>query len=942
MSKAKKAEETGLPPDQSARDSIVRLLDTTMLVEASAGTGKTRSMVDRIIALLREGKCNVGSLAAITFTRKAAAELRARFQIALEKAVRQAEGETCQRLTDALDHAERAYIGTIHSFCGRLLRERPVEAGIDPAFLEFDETIDFRLRKEAWQQFVDDLVSTGDSLLGELNNVGLEIGQLESAFTSYASYPDVKDWPAPEVELPDLKPVTDELCGYAAHMERLAPTFPVDVGNDELMGKYRRIARMVRQADLQNPAQLLEILGECGKVNAVQKMWPEGQKQGKREKERWEQFVEQHAQPLVEKWHHRRYAVAMRVLERAVTIYGDLRRDLGGLNYQDLLLQAADLLRDKPKIREYFRKRFTHLLVDEFQDTDPIQAEVMLLLTADDPKQTNWHRCKPVPGSLFVVGDPKQSIYRFRRADIVTYSEVKRIIEQNGELVALTTNFRSQKPVIDWVNTTFEQILPSVADKYSPAHCSMDSGQTPGKDKSGVEVLNVPEEYGKNPEVLAYEPEVISQVIHSALAAKSEMKPAKPGDFMVIAALTRNLSRYAQQLSERGIPSQVTGGAVLSEIHQLNLFCLCLEAVTQPDNPVALVAALRSELFGISDTALYSLKAAGGRFSLHTKVPESLPAEIAEPLTDAFSRLHRYDLWLKVLPPVAAVERIAADLGLIASAAAERGGNTLAGGMARAMELLRSAQSTAKSISELAAYLRQVVDGDETHDAIPAAFPAEAPVRIMNLHQAKGLEAPIVFLADPTGVFNHQPQIHIDRNGGLTRGYLAILGPSSGFHRPLLAYPEQWQEFTEEEGRFQKAEKDRLLYVATTRAGKRLIVTQRKKANHLNPWSPLNAYLDGYEELKTPRALAPAKASTVTIGNREARRSCQSHRRTLAGDACTILRLGCRQSDLRQRLGAGGDHRGARNRVGNGHSFDSGNRNAGFQSGPPRPCLRQP
>ena len=154
---------TRTPPDQPARDSIVSLLDTTMLVEASAGTGKTRSMVDRMIALLREGKCSIGSLAAITFTRKAAAELRARFQIALEKATRQAEGVARERLSDALDHAERAYIGTIHSFCGRLLRERPVEAGIDPAFLEFDETVDFRLRKEAWRQYVAGLISTGDA-----------------------------------------------------------------------------------------------------------------------------------------------------------------------------------------------------------------------------------------------------------------------------------------------------------------------------------------------------------------------------------------------------------------------------------------------------------------------------------------------------------------------------------------------------------------------------------------------------------------------------------------------------------------------------------------------------------------------------------------------------------------------------------------------------------
>jgi ATP-dependent helicase/nuclease subunit A len=861
MSNRKKEQAAVVPPDQPARDSIVRLLDTTMLVEASAGTGKTKSMVDRMIALLREGKCSIGSLAAITFTRKAAAELRARFQIALEKAAHQAEGVARERLSDALDHAERAYIGTIHSFCGRLLRERPVEAGVDPTFLEFDETVDLRLRKEAWGQYVAGMIATDNAVLEELEDVGLEIGQLESAFVGYATYPDVAEWPAPEVELPDLKPVSDELRSYVAHMERLVPTIPVEVGRDTLMRTYQRIARMVRQADIQRPAELLDILSEFGNETVVQKNWPEGRRQGRREKERWQQFVEQHAQPLVEKWRHRRYSVVMRVFKNAATAFEELRRDLGGLNYQDLLLQAAALLRNRPKIREYFRRRFTHLLVDEFQDTDPIQAEVMLLLTADDPKQTDWHRCKPVPGSLFVVGDPKQSIYRFRRADIVTYTDVKRIVKQNGKIVALTTNFRSRKPVIDWVNETFEQVLPGVADKYSPAHCSMIPSRAPDeKENSGVEVLNVPEESGKNAEALAYEADAVAQVIHNA-------SKAKPGDFMIIAAHKKHLSMYAQRLAELGIPSQVTGGALLSEIRQLNLLCLCLEAVTEPDNPVALVAVLRSELFGVSDTALYAFKAAGGRFSFHTRVPEGLPAEVAEPLSDAFSRLCRYDLWLKEFPPVAAVERIVADLGLVASAAAERGGNTLAGGLARAIELLRAAQSTANSISELAEYLRQVVDRAETHDAVPAASPAEAPVRIMNLHQAKGLESPVVFLADPTGAFSHEPQIHIDRSGGPVRGYLAIYGTSSNFHRPLLAYPEQWQGFAVEEGKFLKAEKDRLLYVAATRAGDRLVITQREKGNRRNPWSPLNDHLDGCEDLKVPKVAAPPKTAGVTVGD---------------------------------------------------------------------------
>ena len=144
--------------------------------------------------------------------------------------------------------------------------------------------MDFRLRKQAWQQYVAGLIATGDAVLGELDGVGLEIGQLESAFISYATYPDVEEWPAPEVTLPDLKPVTAELHSYAAHMERLAPTFPVDVGNDLLMNKYRRIARIVRQADLENPADLLDILAECGTVNVVQRNWPKGRGRGDRKR----------------------------------------------------------------------------------------------------------------------------------------------------------------------------------------------------------------------------------------------------------------------------------------------------------------------------------------------------------------------------------------------------------------------------------------------------------------------------------------------------------------------------------------------------------------------------------------------------------------------------------------------------------------------------------
>ncbi len=860
-----------VPPDQKQRDAIVTRLDTTMLVEASAGAGKTRSMVDRMIALIREGNCRIETLAAITFTRKAAAELRARFQVALEKAVHAAEGAARERLSEALGHAERVFIGTIHSFCGRLLRERPVEAGIEPSFQELDEAVDARLRRDAWNQYVAQLIATGDPILGELTELGLQVGDLVPAFASYATYPDVDEWPSDEVELPDLGPARDALRNYTAHMESLIPTLPDDPGRDKLMPKYRRVARMARQADLDLPAELMEVLREFGNATVVQKNWPGKREQALAEKDRWDRFTETTAQPLVDLWLQARYPVALRALESAVDVYDRLRQDAAGMNYQDLLLKAAALLRDKPQIRRYFRRRFTHLLVDEFQDTDPVQAEVMLLLTADDPKETDWRRCKPVRGALFVVGDPKQSIYRFRRADIVTYNEVKKIIGENGQVVVLTANFRSLEPVIDWVNGTFDQVFPLEADAYSPARSPMDAIRTAGRsgEDGSVEVLKIPADFGKNDEAVEYESDVIAQTIQAAVSGPGDRAAARPGDFLIIALRKRNLPIYARKLNERGIPCEVTGGSALNAVDELELLCRCLEAVTQPENAVALVAVLRSQLFGISDDALYAFKVAGGRFLFHRSMPDGLAPEVAEALEYAFARMRQHDLWLKRLPPVAAIERIAADLGLPAQAAVGAGGNVRAGSIARAIELTRAAEATLYSIAEVVGYLRQLVDGEETHDGLPAAAPDRQPVRIMNLHQAKGLEAPIVFLADPTGKSAHEPTLHVDRSGDRVRGYLQICGEGVGWSQTVLARPKGWDERAAEEQLFQDAEKDRLLYVAATRGGTRLIVSQREKGNGWNPWSPLAECLSECPEMVSPRKAKASVALERTLAAEE-------------------------------------------------------------------------
>ncbi len=253
------SEERSAALDQAERDLIARELERNMLVEAAAGTGKTTSLVARMINLIREGRCTVDTLAAVTFTRKAAAELRGRFQLGLERAAKEASGSEQRRLAEAVAHVERAFVGTIHSFCARLLRERPVEAGVDPEFVELEEEKDAELRRGAWLEHVARLIADGDPLVAQLENLGIDIAPLKSTFERFADYPDVSEWPADEMALPNPAPLVAAIANYVERVQSLAKELPDDAGNDKLIPLYRQFPRRVRQADFSRPAELYRV-----------------------------------------------------------------------------------------------------------------------------------------------------------------------------------------------------------------------------------------------------------------------------------------------------------------------------------------------------------------------------------------------------------------------------------------------------------------------------------------------------------------------------------------------------------------------------------------------------------------------------------------------------------------------------------------------------------
>ncbi|MBN2025663.1 MAG: UvrD-helicase domain-containing protein [Actinobacteria bacterium] len=894
-----------LPPDHAYRELITRELDRCILVEAAAGTGKTTSMIARMLALLRTGACgNIRTMAAVTFTRKAAAELRGRFQVALERAVRQAEGTDKERLEAALAHVEQCFIGTIHSFCARLLRERPVEAGVDLSFEEIDEEADSRLRAEAWDAFASELiVDDPHGLLHDLDRLGLRITDLRSAFEDFANFPDVQEWPLPPADvMPDCVQALGELESYLARIAKLAPKLPHEEGNDSLIPQLKRIPRIISHYDdLSRPDQLMEVLELFDKgARVVQKEWKKTGRfsadDAKGEQAAWESFREAVVRPALTAWRELRYVTVMRLMFAARERYDGLRRERGQLNFQDLLMRSAALLREDPTVRRYFQSRFSHLLVDEFQDTDPIQAEVIFLLTSSDPGDSDWRKCRPRPGSLFMVGDPKQSIYRFRRADIVTYNEAKQIVKASGgEVVNLYANFRAAPAIIAWVNGVFEPGEPSCsasgkallrfppADaEDSPSYVPLQAGREEGRggELCGIYRLDIPEDFTRKEQIAEEDADLIARIIRDALDRGMTVPRTRqqldegmhsevtPDDFMIITRNTTRLSTYARALQRYGIPHRVTGGCALNELEELRLLHTCLRAVVHPDDPAALVAALRSELFGVSDAALYAFKKAGGSFSYNAEVPE-LDPEHVEALEDAFSHLRRCSLRLARLPLVAACEGIARDLGLFALAAVRPGGDVQAGSLGKAIELLRSLQPDTWSAAQLVEHLDRLVRQEEKHDGISARSGFPPAVRIMNLHKVKGLEAPVVFLADPSGEFEHDIARHIDRSGGRILGYLATYKDGSQYGRgKLLAHPEHWESLAEREREFARAEALRLRYVAATRAGAATIITQRCRQNSSNPWCHFEPFVGGDSDLPDPGPLKPPveeKAAITTV-----------------------------------------------------------------------------
>ncbi|MGE5414679.1 MAG: UvrD-helicase domain-containing protein, partial [Syntrophomonadaceae bacterium] len=720
--------------DAEARRSIVSDLGTTLLVEAAAGTGKTSSLVDRMVALVSTGAARVENLSAVTFTIRAAAQLSQRFQNALEKR-RESEPHPGRReaLDAALRSLESCFVGTIHAFCARLLRERPVEAGVDPAFREMDEPEDNVARAEAWDRFVHSLFVANDPVVPRLSALGIRLDDLRDAYDEICENSDVEPAVFPETPEPDFALERRRVDAFLERAETAVPAEPGPDGWTPFESAVRRARRLQGLLDTGRAPAFVEVLRALRKAK---------EKAPRSLKADAELLQDEIVAPALARWAEHLHPIVMPVLVRARDAYRDWRRENGRLNFQDLLIEARTLLRERPDVRRALRARFTPILVDEFQDTDPIQAEILFYLTGENVDERDWRKLRPAPGSLFVVGDPKQSIYRFRRADIQTYQTVRRLLEESGgRVVTLSTNFRSSAALCEWVNRVFgrPEFFPDAPTPQQAAYVPLEADRAGGAIPS---VLRLEVEGAGN----RWEPVVRDDAdrIGRSIAAAVASGQRAPGDFLILFRRRRHMGAYARVLERLGVPFEIAGGGAFGESRELGELMPVLAALADPDDPVPFVAALRGPIFGVDDDALYRFSKAGGRFRF-----------TADPPTDADPRIARAEGLLRdalaeveTLPPGAAISRLCGRLGLTALGASEELGESRAGNLLKSLAAARKLSADGLDFCGVVRELRRLRDEDLIEQmSVEPGRPGV--VRLMTLHGAKGLEARVVFLAEP-------------------------------------------------------------------------------------------------------------------------------------------------------------------------------------------------
>jgi len=432
--------------------------------------------------LICNGVSTLDRIVAVTFTEKAAGEMKLRLREEIERArnAKDITPERSERLAKALSQLELARIGTIHAFCGDLLRERPVEAGIDPLFEVAAEDQAADLMDRAFDTWFENALSKPSEGVRRILRRRSKSKQSRDVLrTAAGNLAEHRDFPTAWRRDPFNR--NSEIDGLIRRLTELGELgAKASSLQDYLAKNLIEIKRFVDENAALETVRGRDYDGLEFALADLARRWSWGWKGSKKttfgnlsrdQVLAQRNLVKSDLDAFSKRSNVNLAPLLQEALQPALASYQELKARSGCVDFLDLLIKARDLVRDNRAVRGDFQNRFTHYFVDEFQDTDPIQAEILFLLAADDPAQNDWLNISPYPGKLFLVGDPKQSIYRFRRADVAIYQQVRQMLLSRGAVpLYLNTSFRSPPSLQSFVNAAFAPNMAgtAAAGRYVP------------------------------------------------------------------------------------------------------------------------------------------------------------------------------------------------------------------------------------------------------------------------------------------------------------------------------------------------------------------------------------------------------------------------------------------------------------------------------------------
>ena len=763
--------------DAQQRAGVARIGENIAL-RSGAGCGKTLVLARRYVELLRAGRdadSPVRRTVALTFTDKAAMEMARRVRRMLRELARTADQDERAKLMAWLDELPEARISTIHSFCASLLRSHAVEAGIDPNFTVCADTLlTDRLLLEAADEALLAAVEAENqgavTLIGQFSYDRLV--EMLRQLVALRGACDLSDYLDPAETYRRWERQLAAQCRLA--WERLAEDLslaeligeveaaPCSNPGDELAlfrGQILEAVRSLREDPAAMTAATFEKLdvklGRAGTKAA----WG-GSRAATDMRHRLKALIDQARQYAVfaeslgeaDVRAGEALATLARLAGQADRLYAAGKRARGLLDFDDLINHAHRLVRGNEHVRRALTDQIDQMLIDECQDTDSVQISLLTRLLGADPPAA------PPDGRLFVVGDAKQSIYRFRGAQVEVFEELcDRIGEARWE--QLSVSFRTHEFGVAFVNHVFAPLMgddyaPIEAHrKVSPPHPSVeilladlsDGGVRTAADADEAQadlLAERIEQMIRRPQKLVRDPDTAS------------WRAARPGDIAVLFARMTHSLKYERRLQARGIPYYVVGGVGFFRQQEVYDLLNALRAIDNPFADIAFFGALRSSLFGLDDNALMQIAETVDRPYLPSL--QAAPGALRETLPEhEFEALrHACDLLMRLgaRKDAVGVDQLLRELldatGYEAAALSAFQGQRVLGNVRQLVDLAREASAEGVSLADFLSEIEELVIKGARYEQAAVAGEAEDVVRIMTIHKAKGLEFPVVFIPD--------------------------------------------------------------------------------------------------------------------------------------------------------------------------------------------------